>query len=179
IRGVIRSAHIAPNEADARAFIIDGADTLSAACQNALLKLLEEPPAHTGFILRCEEPGALLPTVRSRCHITASDEPEPFADKRFSELAESFLRAVKRGGSALTVMSFELEKLSREDFAELLSALLSAAASAKRECALSGADAPEYLLRIELVIAAAERYLVHNLSAGHVAAKICAELMPE
>ena len=47
--------------------LIREADTLEPASQNALLKSLEEPPPGTMFILTTAVPGALLPTVRSRC----------------------------------------------------------------------------------------------------------------
>jgi DNA polymerase III subunit delta' len=47
--------------------IIDDADRLSLAAQNALLKTLEEPPGQALIVLVTASPGALLPTVRSRC----------------------------------------------------------------------------------------------------------------
>jgi DNA polymerase-3 subunit delta' len=47
--------------------IIDDADRLSVAAQNALLKTLEEPPGQALIVLVSAAPGALLPTVRSRC----------------------------------------------------------------------------------------------------------------
>ena len=47
--------------------IIDEADALVPAAQNALLKTLEEPPSASVFILVTSRPDALLPTVRSRC----------------------------------------------------------------------------------------------------------------
>ena len=47
--------------------IIDDADRLSIAAQNALLKTLEEPPGAALLILVTASPGALLTTVRSRC----------------------------------------------------------------------------------------------------------------
>lgn len=46
--------------------IIDDADTMTDAAQNALLKLLEEPNSYTSFILTSHKPEQLLPTVRSR-----------------------------------------------------------------------------------------------------------------
>lgn len=47
--------------------IVDDADRLSIAAQNALLKTLEEPPGAAMLILVTASPGALLTTVRSRC----------------------------------------------------------------------------------------------------------------
>ena len=50
-----------------RVAIIDAADEMNTAAANALLKLLEEPPARTVLLLVCHRPARLLPTIRSRC----------------------------------------------------------------------------------------------------------------
>ena len=50
-----------------RVVIIDSVDELEASGGNALLKMLEEPPANTLFFLVSHAPGRLLPTIRSRC----------------------------------------------------------------------------------------------------------------
>jgi DNA polymerase-3 subunit delta' len=68
-----------------RIVVIDDADRLSIAAQNALLKTLEEPPGHAILILVTGSPGGLLPTVRSRCQRIT-----------LRPLAEADLRAVLR-----------------------------------------------------------------------------------
>ena len=50
-----------------RAVIIDSADEMNVQAANALLKMLEEPPALTTMFLVSHQPSALLPTIRSRC----------------------------------------------------------------------------------------------------------------
>jgi DNA polymerase-3 subunit delta' len=50
-----------------RVVVIDSADELNIPAANAVLKLLEEPPPRTVFLLLSSEPGRLLPTIRSRC----------------------------------------------------------------------------------------------------------------
>jgi DNA polymerase-3 subunit delta' len=50
-----------------RVAIVDGAEELNLASANALLKVLEEPPARAVLLLVCSAPGRLLPTIRSRC----------------------------------------------------------------------------------------------------------------
>ena len=50
-----------------RAVVIDSADDLEASAANALLKMLEEPPANCVFFLVSHVSGRLLPTIRSRC----------------------------------------------------------------------------------------------------------------
>ncbi len=50
-----------------RIAIIDAADEMNVAAENALLKVLEEPPAKTLIMLISHQPSKLLPTIRSRC----------------------------------------------------------------------------------------------------------------
>ncbi|MGF1552634.1 MAG: DNA polymerase III subunit delta' [Paracoccaceae bacterium] len=59
-------AHAAP-DGGRRAVIVDAVDDCSVQAANALLKVVEEPPADTVFLLVCQRPGGLLPTIRSRC----------------------------------------------------------------------------------------------------------------
>lgn len=58
---------VTPSMSEWRAIVIDAADDLEASAANALLKMLEEPPAKTLFFLVSHAPGRLLPTIRSRC----------------------------------------------------------------------------------------------------------------
>jgi DNA polymerase-3 subunit delta' len=67
VRDLIDRAGYRPFEGRRRAVIIDEADSLVPAAQNALLKTLEEPPSASVFILVTARPDALLATVRSRC----------------------------------------------------------------------------------------------------------------
>jgi DNA polymerase-3 subunit delta' len=50
-----------------RVVIVDAADDMNVNAANALLKVLEEPPARTTLLLVCHQPSRLLPTIRSRC----------------------------------------------------------------------------------------------------------------
>jgi DNA polymerase-3 subunit delta' len=67
VRDVIDRAEFRPFEGRRRVVIINDADGLMPAAQNALLKTLEEPPSASIFLLVSSIPDALLPTVRSRC----------------------------------------------------------------------------------------------------------------
>lgn len=67
VRDVLERTGFRPFEGRRRMVLIREADTLEPSAQNALLKSLEEPPPGTAFILTTAVPGALLPTVRSRC----------------------------------------------------------------------------------------------------------------
>jgi DNA polymerase-3 subunit delta' len=67
IRDIVDRAGYRPFEGRCRVVIVDGADALVPAAQNALLKTLEEPPSASVFILVTAQPDLLLATVRSRC----------------------------------------------------------------------------------------------------------------
>lgn len=71
IRALVASAAMSPALARRKVFVIGDAERMvpqegSEQAANALLKLLEEPPADTTLVLTTSEPGALLPTIRSR-----------------------------------------------------------------------------------------------------------------
>ncbi|MEX0799668.1 MAG: DNA polymerase III subunit delta' [Dehalococcoidia bacterium] len=67
IRAVERSASLKPFEGRSRFVIIDPAEEMNAAAQNAFLKTLEEPPPQVVFALITADESRLLPTIRSRC----------------------------------------------------------------------------------------------------------------
>lgn len=64
-----------------RVAVIDSADELNTGAANALLKLLEEPPADVTFLVISHQPHRLLPTIRSRCRELRLTPlaPEPLA----------------------------------------------------------------------------------------------------
>jgi DNA polymerase-3 subunit delta' len=68
VRTLIHSAHYLPAEAPKKIFIITASSFMKEAA-NSLLKVLEEPPATVHIILLSENPGELLPTIRSRCAV--------------------------------------------------------------------------------------------------------------
>jgi DNA polymerase III subunit delta' len=67
VREILDRVAYRPFEGRVRVAILDDADLLVTAAQNALLKTLEEPPNSSVFILVTSRPDALLPTVQSRC----------------------------------------------------------------------------------------------------------------
>jgi DNA polymerase-3 subunit gamma/tau len=67
IRDLRERVRYAPAQLRSKVYIIDEAHQITGAAANAFLKTLEEPPAHTRFILATTDPEELLPTIVSRC----------------------------------------------------------------------------------------------------------------
>ncbi|MCH2156010.1 MAG: DNA polymerase III subunit gamma/tau [Opitutales bacterium] len=67
VRGLREDCQYAPTQGNFKIYIIDEVHMLSQAAFNALLKTLEEPPAHVKFIFATTESHKVLPTIVSRC----------------------------------------------------------------------------------------------------------------
>lgn len=82
---VLPEAARSPFEARTKVFVIEEAERMNPAAQNALLKTLEEPLGDTVFILISDREDELLDTIRSRCRIVRL---EPIPEQRIVELLE-------------------------------------------------------------------------------------------
>ena len=71
VRALRSDAHIRPNEAERKIYLLEQADRMNPQAQNAMLKLLEDGPAYAMFLLLAENSGGLLDTIRSRCEVLA------------------------------------------------------------------------------------------------------------
>lgn len=63
---IIKETHLTPFEGRKKVFIISNAERMTVEASNAFLKVLEEPPSNTVFILISKSPKLLLPTISSR-----------------------------------------------------------------------------------------------------------------
>ena len=103
VRQFREDVFVRPNEAEHKIYIFP--QELGLECQNALLKILEEPPAYGVFILLTDNPAKLLPTVRSRCTelkllALPPEILEPQLKKDFPQAPQEDIRAamVRSGG---------------------------------------------------------------------------------
>lgn len=69
IRAIYDTIAYKPNDLDFKVYLIQKGDKMLPLAQNALLKLLEEPPENVYFFILCEDEKKLLPTIRSRCEV--------------------------------------------------------------------------------------------------------------
>jgi DNA polymerase-3 subunit delta' len=103
IRELKRFMQLQPMRGRAKVAVLDEAHLLTIPAQNALLKVLEEPPARSFLLLVSSNPGALLATVRSRCQrlqfaplpadtvveiLTAASQTDATAARELAALAE-------------------------------------------------------------------------------------------
>jgi DNA polymerase-3 subunit delta' len=105
VRATIERCGYRPLDGRRRVVVIDQADALEVSAQNALLKVLEEPPSSTTFVLVTSRADALLPTVRSRCPrlrfglLTAAEVETALVRDRGVEAAAGAQAASLSGGS--------------------------------------------------------------------------------
>lgn len=167
IRALTGDSVILPNEAACKVYVLLDGEFMNPQAQNALLKLLEEPPGSVRFILCAENPGALLDTIRSRCiELTARcDSEEVLCDdraRRYLDLAA--------GGDRLELLRFCLEM---EEFspAELEQFLQGARLKAGDALCLREPDislSPEKLLETHALLTRCREYLLANVGVKQV-----------
>lgn len=94
IRAIRSDAYIQSQEGGCKVYLLFRAENMSVEAQNALLKVLEEPPAETVFILTCLTANRLLQTIRSRSQIVTLEdvaEENPKAIQIAGEIAQALI----------------------------------------------------------------------------------------
>jgi DNA polymerase III gamma/tau subunit len=81
VREIRNKAYIIPNEADRKVFILENSHTMGVEGQNAILKILEEPPSFVNFIMLCSSKSGFLPTVLSRATVYTLGENQAAGDE--------------------------------------------------------------------------------------------------
>ena len=171
IRAICTDSAVMPNEAGRKVYVLTDGERMNAAAQNALLKTLEEPPAHCAFILPVTDPSAFLPTVRSRCaQIRVPDEPAfdeqalADADRFLDLLASSPLEA------AAFLSGMDTKKEGREAFFRFLDAAAERAPARMADDRLP----PALWSRLDRALDRADLYRVHNLNTGTIVGMLVA-----
>lgn len=117
IRQARADIYVRPNEADRKIYLFPRGHNMEIPSQNALLKVLEEPPEYGVFLLLTENAQKLLPTVRSRCiELNMLPLPETLLHKqlvdKFPQASEDTVAAaIARSGGYLG----QAQELMEED----------------------------------------------------------------
>ena len=171
IRQTRADAYVRPNEAARKVYVIEDADRLNAAGQNALLKVLEDGPEYAAFLLIARNAGQLLPTVRSRCEILSLTLPEGAAPEEGEDAAlaaqvtDRWLAGDEGGLSALCVT---MEKMEPARFSALMETMTH----------LLGRRPPEERGRVTRLAALLDdlrKDAAVNVGVGNLAGRLCAE----
>ena len=144
IRQARADMYVLPNESDHKIYVFPRAQDMGLPGQNALLKVLEEPPEYGVFLLLTDNPDKLLPTVRSRCvELRLQALPEPvlrsalakeFPEAGGEDLAAAMQRSggflgqarilLREGGAALPQTAALVQALSEKDSLQLMNVLV-------------------------------------------------------
>ncbi|MBR4624708.1 MAG: AAA family ATPase [Alphaproteobacteria bacterium] len=108
VRAMIEKMQMSSMSGKWRVILIDAVDELTVAAENAILKLLEEPPQQTLFLLVTHQLSNVLPTVRSRARV---EKMRPLTTSELRELCIKFMPD--------TEVSSEILQLSNGSFGKI------------------------------------------------------------
>jgi DNA polymerase-3 subunit delta' len=94
IRDTAATAYVRPNDGEFKVYIFTEADKLSALCQNALLKFIEEPPDYVRIIFTARSADMLLETVKSRLMFMNTQSAETVHNAEHTGIADAFMNAL-------------------------------------------------------------------------------------
>ncbi|MDN0084430.1 DNA polymerase III subunit delta' [Crenobacter sp. SG2305] len=132
VREVIDFAHLTAHRGGRRVVLVDPAEAMNLQAANALLKILEEPPANVLFLLVSHAHARLLPTIKSRCRqfpLTAPDRDTALAWLDEQGVANAEAELALHGGSPLFEHDPAEAALRRDFVAALATPSLAAALS--------------------------------------------------
>ncbi|MGN1030808.1 MAG: ATP-binding protein [Butyricicoccaceae bacterium] len=132
-RAIRADSAVRPSESARRVFLIRHAHKMNPSAQNALLKVLEEPPAYAFFVLMSENADAILPTILSRCTQFALSpvslrETEGVLRARFPEKTEQERAQAARSAQGIIGEAVRLLNEETDDLTPVLAPIVRALA---------------------------------------------------
>lgn len=168
IRSLRADAYVRPNEGRRKVYVIDPADAMNPAAQNALLKVLEEGPAYAAFLLVSDRPGKLLDTVRSRCELLSLPREEALPGPELLERAERLAGLLLAGDELACAQALVELELSKPKAEELSALLLETERAVSRRLARE----PRRGARVLLALKTARENAVYRPGTGHTLGQI-------
>ena len=181
IRALSADAVVLPNEAARKVYIIEEAETMNPAAQNAALKLLEEPPANVVFLLCTTKPMQLLETVRSRCALVKlSGDAAPAEADEAAALAAGYLKAVNsRDEAQILRWCAQNENLDPQAMAAFLEALRGTVTDMLCARLKSGRLSPSELMGLCRLSERCTQYLKFNTNVRQVFGLLAVDALPD
>ncbi len=165
IRALKDTVHTLPYESPYKVYLIDEVHMLTKEAFNALLKTLEEPPAHVIFILATTEQDKLLPTIVSRCQLFQFRSPNR------AELKEAVLAVAKKEKFSLNEQGAELIAIAADgsfrDALGITQKVITASPDAKADAdeVASIVGAPKSALITDVLMALAKKDAERGIAA--------------
>ncbi len=168
IRALRADAYVRPNEGRRKVYVIDPADAMNPAAQNALLKVLEEGPAYAAFLLVSDRPGKLLDTVRSRCELLSLPREDALPGPELLERAETLAGLLLAGDELACAQALVELELSKPKAEELSALLLETERAVSRRLARE----PRRGARVLQALKTARENAVYRPGTGHTLGQI-------
>lgn len=150
VRAMIERMQMSSMSGDWRVVLIDSVDELNTAASNAILKLLEEPPAKTLFLLVVHQLSNVLPTVRSRARV---EKMRPLTISNLRDLCARFMPEDDISTDTLRLANGSFGRIANlkksggdEIYAELIETLQNPRANAADLMAIAKRIAPDAAL---------------------------------
>lgn len=193
IREIRRDAYILPNDGEKKVYVINDADKMTQEAQDALLKILEEPPRFTTFVLLCYNHNSLLTTVLSRVtHLKLQEKNDGVnADADVKAAACTILSAIgERSELSVLKSLIACEKKKRDEMVDIINYLI----MLLRDCAIKLSGRAEMLcdekacdeaaeklqigeiLKITDVLVDARAQISRNVGVAHIVAKCAVQI---
>ena len=194
VREVREDVFILPNEASYKAYLLLNAQSMSPQAQNALLKVLEEPPAYAVFLLACDSKTKMLPTILSRVTTFTLDSPAQELtaaagkkEQKANDLSDQMARAVAAAAEfPLLSLTGKLEKDKELTALCLARMMLIFREAARISCGmeptdetaayLAGALTQERLLAVIDTISSLNHSLLRNANQNLLITRLCSTL---
>ncbi|MGA2550827.1 MAG: DNA polymerase III subunit delta' [Burkholderiaceae bacterium] len=151
VRSLAEALSISSHQGGRRVVILYPADAMNVYTANALLKMLEEPPPGTVYLLVTDAPERLLPTILSRCRRFALSPPDPEAALTWLNqqgVVDAALVLAESGGTPLAALAASSEAATMAPFRDALFEVL------KRPDGAAALQAAERLAKCDLSLVA-------------------------
>ena len=182
VREIRAQAFLLPNESERKVLLLKEADIMLPPAQNALLKILEEPPPSAVFILTAENRSRLLETVRSRVSVISLEADggrEGEGNPKYREEALALLEALSRGEESKALALLAGYEKDRPGLVDMLGELKTTALHAMLDSGYKGGGIPLTPPRLSVFVAIVEETLAqarHNVGGLLLGCTLCARL---
>lgn len=122
-REIRKDAFVIPNDSDRKVYIIKEAQNMNDASENALLKILEEPPHFDYFVMTCSSKNAMLDTVLSRSAVISMGDAEESFSPEALQLSDSIMSALCENNELKIVEALSPLASEKQLFEECMSCL--------------------------------------------------------